>query len=83
MAAVPFRLIENRFFKEFLHKLNKTYKLPTRKKLSNTLLKKTFSDVKTIVEHRTAETKSNVVSIDGSSTNSQCSIEHLITAIFA
>lgn len=46
-CGLPFSLVENPFFKEFVCNLNKPYseKLPSRKKLSTTLLDEFYTDV--------------------------------------
>ena len=44
-AGIPFHIIENPFFVDFLNELNPAYKTPTREYLSNCLMEKELAKV--------------------------------------
>ena len=44
-AGIPFHIIENPFFVDFLNELNPAYKTPTREYLSNRLMKEELAKV--------------------------------------
>lgn len=61
----PFSTVEDPEFIKFIEMLNPSYKLPTRKTLSNSLLPKFYEEVRTDVEKEVAEAEALCVTTDG------------------
>ena len=62
-AGLPFRCVENKYFKSFIEGLNPSYKLPSRKKISD-LVNTYYGKKKKRVEEKLKEADSITLTTD-------------------
>ena len=62
---LPFQIVESSDFQKFLYKLNSTYKMPTRKTVSSTLLPQLYATIKERVKEEIKSTDSVCITTDG------------------